>query len=116
MPVTTHSSSLLIQSILMVALLWAMPKPALAETEHEGFVPEITTQQLFFNGTYYVLVQGGLENNRTRWPQATECYIKGNPTFQVTCGTLAQVGYIDKAKIRIEGKKVMRVEVLELMQ
>jgi hypothetical protein len=38
------------------------------------------------------------------------------PSYQITCGTLAQVGYIHKAKLSIENDKVVRVEVLELMQ
>lgn len=116
MPVTRLTFSQLILFILVVAMLWAVPKPSQAATELEGYVSVITTQQLFVDGKRYTLVLGALENNHVRWPVATECYMKGKPAVQVTCGTLAQVGYIDKAKIRIEDDKVMRVEVLELMQ
>lgn len=116
MSITTHSFSLLIKSFLILAMLVMVPKPSQAATELEGYVPQITTQKLSFGGKYYALVQGAVEDNKVKWPKATECYIKANPTYQITCGTLAQVGYIDKAKLRIENDKVMRVDVLELMQ
>lgn len=98
--------------------LSAATAPARAATELEGFVPEITTERLFFGGKYYPLVKGTAATNTVRWPQATECHMnmKMAAGYQVTCGTLAQVGYIDKARLRIENGKVARVEVLELMQ
>ncbi len=81
-------------------------------------MPEITAEKLFFDGKYYPLVKGTAVTNTVRWPQATECHMNMERAagYQVTCGTLAQVGYIDKARLRIENGKVMRVEVLELMQ
>ncbi len=102
--------------LLMAFSLIAASAPALAASEFEGPVPEITTQKLFFDGKYYALVQGASRSNAIKWPQGTECHVKAASSYQVTCGTLAQVGYIDKAKLRIENDKVVRVEVLELMQ
>lgn len=118
MLITTHTSSLLTMPCLWIAVLivFAVPKPAQAATEVEGYVPEITTQKLFFDGKYYALTKGVSPDNKIKWPDGTECYIKANPTYQVTCGTLAQIGYIDKAKLRIENNKVMRIELLKLMQ
>lgn len=100
----------------MLLMFVIVPKAAKAATELEGYVPEITTQRIFFSGKYYALTQGASPDNKIKWPYGTECYIKANPTYQVTCGTLAQIGYIDKAKLRIENNKVMRVELLKLMQ
>lgn len=102
--------------LLMAFGLIAASAPALAASEFEGPVPEITTQKLFFDGKYYALVQGAAEDNSVRWPQATECHVKTHPSYQLTCGSLAQVGYIHKARLRIENGKVARVEVLEMMQ
>lgn len=120
MPITTtHTSSLLIKPclwIVLVLMFAVVPKPSQAATELEGYVPEITTQKVFFGGKYYALIQGKSIDNKIKWPQGTECYVKGNPTYQVTCGTLAQIGYIDKAKLRIENDKVIRIELLRLMQ
>ena len=104
-----------IKYLLLGFGLLAASAPMLA-AELEGYVPEITTKKLFFGGRYYALVQGASANNAIKWPQGTECYVMTSPSYQITCGTLAQVGYIDKAKLRIENDKVVRVEVLELMQ
>lgn len=101
---------------LLLLGLAATAGPAQAATELEGYVPEITTERLFFDGKYYPLVQGDAPTNAVRWPQATECHMKISAGYQLTCGTLAQVGYIHKARLRIENGKVARVEVLELMQ
>lgn len=87
-----------------------------AATVLEGYVPTITTEKLLFDGKNYPLVKGALADNSVKWPQATECHVKLQPEYQITCGTLAQVGYIDKARLLIEDGKVARVEVLELMQ
>lgn len=99
--------------------LFAATAGAQPAIELEGYVPEISTEKLFFKGTYYLLVKGDADDIRTaRWPQATECHMrmKGAAPYQVTCGTLAQVGYIGRARLRIELGKVSRVEVIELMQ
>lgn len=103
-------------TLTVVLVLAAVNNSARAAAELSGYVPEFTTQKLFFGGKYYALVQGASANNAIKWPQGTECYVMTPPSYQITCGTLAQVGYIGKAKLRIEGNKVMRVEVLELMQ
>lgn len=116
---TSYASSSLIKSLLWMAMLVTfvmVPKPSQAATELEGHVSEITTLKLFFGGKYYPLIQGASVDNKIKWPKATECYVKANPTYQVTCGTLAQIGYIDKAKLWIENDKVMRVELLKLTQ
>lgn len=100
----------------MLVIVVMVPKHSEAATELEGYVPEITTQKIFFGGKYYPLIQGASIDNKIKWPKATECYVKANPTYQVTCGTLAQIGYIDKAKLWIENDRVMRVELLKLKQ
>ena len=111
----THCSGPITCCLLAFSLMAASGQ-ALAATVLEGYVPEITTQKLSFGGKYYPLVQGASQSNAIKWPQGTECYVMTFPSYQVTCGTLAQVGYIDKAKILIENDKVMRVDLLELMQ
>jgi len=116
MSISPRIFSVLPPPLLLAAILWVTPNLTQAATELEGYVPQITTQKLLFDGRYYALVQGAVEDSKVKWPKATECYVKANPSYQVTCGTLAQIGYIDKAKLRIENDKVMRVELLELMQ
>lgn len=105
-----------IKPLLLAAGLIVASGSSLAATELEGFVPEITTERLLFGGKHYALVQGASRDNAAKWPAATECHVKANPSYQVTCGTFAQIGYIDNAKLRIENGRVARVELLELMQ
>jgi len=111
----THGSRS-IKPLLLAACLIVASASTQAATELEGFVPEITTERLFFGGKYYALVQGGSRDSTVKWPEATECLVKANPDYQVTCGTFAQIGYLDKARLRIDNGRIARIELLELAQ
>jgi hypothetical protein len=78
----------------------------------EGYVPKITVKQVEIEGRVYPLVRGHSEDMKSTAGRETECWAQ----YRTTCGTLAGVGYIDKARVTIRNGYAMKIEVLELQQ
>jgi len=97
---------------LCVALLVLASQAAWADTEIIGNVPRITTEFVEVGDKMYPLLHGASNNMRASSWEATECW--AGP--RTTCGTLAGIGYIDKARITLRNGVAVRIEVLELRQ
>ncbi len=95
-----------------IVLLQTTSFSVIADTEIIGRVAKITVKNIEIDGKTYPLLKGESENLRANVGEVTECREK----YRMTCGTLAGVGYIDKAKVTIRNGIAMRVEVLELQQ
>lgn len=100
------------RSSLVVVLSLAVAQLAFADTEIVGYVDKITTRHVWIGGQVYPLVRGDTTNLRLPPHEATECLIGQ----RITCGTLAGVGYIDKARVTVRNGVALRIEVLEQMQ
>jgi hypothetical protein len=98
--------------VMGIALLQAISFSVIADTEIIGRVGKITVKNIEIDGKNYPLLKGESEDLRARVGEVTECREK----YRMTCGTLAGVGYIDKARVTIRNGIAMRIEVLELQQ
>lgn len=90
-------------------LALAVSFPALADSEVVGHIPKITRKFVEINGQTYPLLRGNSENLRARENEATECWYQ----YRITCGTLADSGYFDKARVTLRDGIAIRIEVLE---
>ncbi|OYY93088.1 MAG: hypothetical protein B7Y41_13325 [Hydrogenophilales bacterium 28-61-23] len=104
----THLSHWALGTLLWLATIY----PVLADSIIVGNVPRITVKQVEIDGVSYPLLKGDSQNMRATSETATECWSK----YRTTCGTLAGIGYIDKASVTIQNGIAIRVEVLELKQ
>lgn len=68
---------------------------------HEGAI-RINARQVAIGGKDY------------GWTSRTEC--RDTSGVRMTCGTLAQVGYADRARVVVEDDTVTRIDVLVLHQ
>lgn len=93
---------------------WALCGACLAWADSEvvGYVSSITTDFVEIRGKSYPLFNGDSNDMRARYPAATECWAKE----RTTCGTLAGVGYIDKARVTLRNGVAIRIQVLEMRQ
>lgn len=93
---------------------WALCGACLAWADSEvvGYVSKITTDYVEIRGESFPLFNGGSNDMRARYPAATECWAKE----RTTCGTLAGVGYIDKARVTLRNGVAIRIQVLEMRQ
>lgn len=93
----------------LLALVILFPSISIAETTFEARVTHI--------GKEHIEIRIGSQREQYElsnlfYPE-TKYYVNDRET---TFGTLYGVGYIDKARITVEGKKVLRLEVIELYQ
>lgn len=99
---------------------WLITFIAMAFTTHAayaeeiiiGHVSKITTKEIIINGNKYPLLNGSSEDLNARPGTVTECREK----FRMTCGTVAAIGYIDKAKVTIRNGYAIQIVILELQQ
>lgn len=85
---------------------------ACADTEIVGQVSRITTDFVEIRGKSYPLFNGASNDMRATSQAATECWAKE----RTTCGTLAGVGYIEKARVTLRNGVAIRIQVLEMRQ
>lgn len=86
-----------------------------APTELIGEVGFINTKTLtFLGGKSYPLAHGDSKDLRSAYGTATQCFMGGDA--RTSCGTLAGVGYITKARVTLDNGLVMKIEVLEMKQ
>lgn len=83
-----------------------------ADTEIVGQVSRITTDFVEVRGQSYPLFNGASNDMRATSRAATECWAKE----RTTCGTLAGVGYIEKARVTLRNGVAIRIQVLEMRQ
>lgn len=99
-------TSLYMMAALALVLAGTAPVSLTAEATHvvEGRLTQITT----------TLVT--VDSNRTYAidPENTECFDFRND--RTTCGTLALIGYADKARLTLIGTLVKRIDLLVLQQ
>lgn len=98
-------------SLLVVCLASANPAVA-RETTLLGNVSKVTTGFVEIEGKTFPLKNGASNDVRASSREVTECWA-GTRT---TCGTLAGVGYIQKAKVTVRDGVAVRIEVLEMLQ
>ena len=98
--------------MLAAGMLLTGSAGVMADTEITGYVPEITVGHIWIEGNTYQLIHGD-SNDLNSVQGITECRVG---THRVTCGTLAGVGYIDRARVTVSGGAATRIEVLELKQ
>lgn len=105
-----HASSI---AIFMGALIALTAHSAIsAEKVIVDRVPHITVQHVEVGRVTYPLLNGNSQDMRNTSPGTTQCWA----TYRTTCGTLAGIGYIDKARVTIRDGYAIRIEVLELQQ
>ncbi len=98
-------------STLFVGLMISQTAHAadLVNAEVIGHISNITRKFVEINDKKYPLLRGDSENLKIRQGEATECWYQ----YRITCGTLADSGYFDKAKVTIRNGLAIRIEVLE---
>ncbi|HNQ03955.1 MAG TPA: hypothetical protein PKH69_05025 [Thiobacillaceae bacterium] len=102
----THLKSFFAACLASVAAIsWA-------DTEITGYVSQITMKHVEIEGKRYPLLQGDSQDMRSTSPRMTQCWA-GERT---TCGTLAGIGYIHRARVVLRDGAAIRVEVLEMRQ
>jgi hypothetical protein len=105
-----NASSIAITVGTLIALT-SLPAPG-ADTVVIDRVPRITVQHVEVGPVTYPLLNGNSQDMRSSSPNTTQCWA----TYRTTCGTLAGIGYIDKARVTVRDGYAIRIEVLELRQ
>lgn len=95
-------------TIAALALVLAGVAPVTTAVEPTQIVEGRLTQI----GVEHVTVDG--QRTYAIDPQRTECFDFRND--RTTCGTLALIGYADKARLTVVGTLVKRIDLLELQQ
>lgn len=101
------------QSIIVLCLMTGGFAMA-ADHARVGYVSEITTERVVINGESFPLRNGKSNNMQVRFPKATECWVSDKA--RTTCGTIAGVGYIHKARVTLHNDTAARIEVIEMRQ
>lgn len=102
----------LVASLIGIALASPFYASAWADSEIVGVVPKITTKFVEIDGASYPLMRGDSQEMRRSSPDVTECWSR----YRTTCGTLAGIGFIDRARVTVRNGYAVRIEVLELKQ
>lgn len=95
-------------ALLMVTCLPAFAAPL----EVTGRISHITTKTLTINQKTYALMRGD-QTDLKILTGTTQCWVG---QVRLTCGTLAAVGYVDQARVIVDGNIAHRVDVLHLSQ
>ncbi|MBW1982531.1 MAG: hypothetical protein JRJ12_15070 [Deltaproteobacteria bacterium] len=80
----------------------------------EGIIELFDSTNISMSGQHYELVDG---EKASLYGFVTECWVvQGTEIYQIDCKTLADVGYVDRARVTLENGAVRKVEVLKLLQ
>jgi hypothetical protein len=101
----THTLLFTLSALALVVSAIAPVTTAAEPTQVvEGRLTQITTDRVTVDGTRTYAID----------PERTECF--DFRSDRTTCGTLALIGYAEKARVTVIGTLVKRIDLLELQQ
>ena len=110
----------LFRIVLAGAVLWAAALSADTSAMVEGRIDGVQQDQIMMGSQAYAVIYPATEKSRAdaqAYGFETECWVVSPiDRYRIDYITLVKVGYVNLARVTLQGKVVRTIEVLDLQQ